>query len=78
MEHCWVDPSTMKGGHGRRLVGHALVVALGLEVTTLVVESDPWAQGFYERLGARHMLNVSRPVCGEPRQLPVLEWPLGD
>lgn len=78
LEHCWVDPSIMKSGHGRRLVGHALVVARGLGARTLVVESDPWAQAFYERLGARHLRNVSRPVCGELRQLPVLEWQLGD
>lgn len=78
LEHCWVDPSAMMGGHGRRLVGHALAVARGLGVTTLAVESDPSAQAFYERLGARHVRDVSRPVCGEPRQLPVLEWQLGD
>lgn len=78
LEHCWVDPSAMKGGHGRRLVEHALAVARGLGASTLSVESDPSAQAFYERLGARHVRNLSRPVCGEPRQLPVLEWWLGE
>ncbi|QXZ11498.1 GNAT family N-acetyltransferase [Pseudomonas sp. AO-1] len=68
----------MNGGHGRRLVEHALAVARGLGVSTLSVESDPSAQAFYERLGARHVRNASRPVCGEPRQLPVLEWWLGE
>jgi hypothetical protein len=40
-------------------------LARGLGVSTLSVESDPSAQAFYERLGARHVRNVSRPVCGE-------------
>ncbi|MFK9097748.1 GNAT family N-acetyltransferase [Pseudomonas guariconensis] len=78
LEHCWVDPSAMGRGHGRRLVDHALAVARGLGVTILAVESDPSARAFYERLGARHVGDVSRPIDGEARSLPILEWRLGD
>ncbi|MGX5725994.1 GNAT family N-acetyltransferase [Metapseudomonas otitidis] len=78
LEHCWIEPSAMGRGHGRRLVEHALAVARGLGAASLTVESDPSARGFYERLGARHVRDASRPVCGQPRQLPVLEWQLGD
>lgn len=78
IEHCWVDPLAMGRGHGRRLVEHALAVARGLGASTLLVESDPSARPFYERLGAKYVRAVSRPVCGEPRQLPILEWQFDD
>ncbi|WP_085694182.1 MULTISPECIES: GNAT family N-acetyltransferase [unclassified Pseudomonas] len=78
LEHCWVDPQSMGGGHGRRLVGHALAVVRGLGVSTLAVESDPSARGFYELLGARYVRDVPRPVCGEPRYLPILKWEFSD
>lgn len=78
LEHCWVDPQSMGSGHGRRLVEHALAVVRGLGANTLTVESDPSARGFYERLGAKHVCDVARPVCGEHRHLPILKWMLSD
>ena len=78
LEHCWVDPQSMGSGYGRRLVGHALAVARGLGVNTLAVESDPSARGFYELLGAQHVRDVPRPVCGELRHLPILKWEFSD
>lgn len=77
LEHCWVDPVAIGNGHGRRLVEHALAVARGMGLDILAVEADPSARVFYERLGARYVRDVSRPVCGEPRRLPILEWQLG-
>lgn len=74
LEHCWVDPQSIGSGHGRHLVEHALSVVRGLGVNTLAVESDPSARGFYERLGAQHVRDMPRPICGEPRYLPILEW----
>lgn len=78
LEHCWVDPQSMGSSYGRRLVGHALAVERGLGVNTLAVESDPSARSFYELLGAQHVRDVPRPVCGEPRHLPIPEWEFSD
>ncbi|NLR76478.1 GNAT family N-acetyltransferase [Leeia aquatica] len=76
IEHCWVDPAYHGGGHGKRLVQHALMVATSMGLKVVWVESDPNAQAFYEKLGAVLDHWADRPVCGEARQLPVLRFQL--
>jgi len=40
----------------------------------VVIESDPFAAGFYTRMGARQTGTVAAPVEGDPnRRLPVFE-----
>jgi len=63
---------------GARLFAHALSRAREKEYTTLTIESDPKAQGFYERIGARKVRENIYALDGTPRALPVLEmalWP---
>jgi ribosomal protein S18 acetylase RimI-like enzyme len=71
LEDLWVDPDCMGRGLGRRLFYEALDVAQASGATTLSVVSDPHAEGFYLRMGARRVdLVPSRP---DGRQLPRLE-----
>jgi ribosomal protein S18 acetylase RimI-like enzyme len=71
LEDLWVDPDCMGRGLGRRLFYEALDVALASGATILSVVSDPHAEGFYLRMGARRVdLVPSRPAG---RQLPRLE-----
>ena len=42
----------------------------------LEIESDPNAQGFYERMGAKKIGEHRGEVDGQPRILPVLEMVL--
>jgi GNAT superfamily N-acetyltransferase len=49
----FVDPGHIGGGVGRRLLEAALAVARACGFVALDVDSDPHAEAFYLRLGAR-------------------------
>ena len=70
----FVDPSAMGSGVGRVLLEDAVASAGERGWTALRVESDPGAEGFYVRHGARRVGRVpSGSVAG--RELPLLELP---
>ena len=70
LEHVWVDPSAHGRGVGRALVEHARSNARGV----IAIVADPHAEGFYFRLGARRVGEISAPMPGAPeRKLPLLE-----
>ncbi len=70
LEHLWVKPEYMQLGIGRQLLRHAIDFCEQQEVTALKIESDPNAQGFYEKLGAKQIGEVqSKPAH---RKLPLL------
>jgi ribosomal protein S18 acetylase RimI-like enzyme len=73
LEHFWVHPESMGKGIGRRLFLHALSSCRAQQMKLLVIESDPNAQGFYEKMGARQIGEVFGEVEGLPRTLPVME-----
>jgi GNAT superfamily N-acetyltransferase len=72
LEHFWVDPDDMGRGVGRALLRHALKHAADHGAKDVEIESDPNAEGFYLRLGARQVGWRSRPVAGTARRLPLL------
>jgi GNAT superfamily N-acetyltransferase len=72
----FVDPSAIGSGVGRALLDDALRYAARLGWSTLRVESDPGAVGFYVAHGARRVGTVpSGSVPG--RELPLLELSVG-
>jgi GNAT superfamily N-acetyltransferase len=71
--HLWVLPSAMGRGIGRRLFQQAAAEAAHRRPGVLRIESDPNARSFYERMGARLVGEVPRPVEETERVLPVLE-----
>jgi len=73
LEHLWIRPSQMGHGVGRALFTHALDRGRAQRCQALEIVSDPNAQGFYERMGARKIGDDLTEVAGEPRQLPILE-----
>jgi GNAT superfamily N-acetyltransferase len=70
LEHLWVVPDRIGRGVGRRLFKHARMIALRRKATIIVIESDPNAAGFYERMGARQTGQTVSAVAGQPRVLP--------
>ncbi|MGH9749245.1 MAG: GNAT family N-acetyltransferase [Candidatus Polarisedimenticolia bacterium] len=54
LDHFWVMPASQGQGVGRAMFEHAMenVRALGPD-GVVVIEADPNAAGFYERMGAR-------------------------
>jgi len=77
LEHVWVAPELQKRGVGRALVQEALGVAARAGARRVEVESDPFAETFYLRLGARRHGERAAPMPGAPeRVLPLLEFVL--
>ena len=70
LEHLWVVPNQIGRGVGRLLFEHARRTALRRKATIIVIESDPNAAGFYDRMGARRTGQTVSTVAGQPRVLP--------
>ncbi|PYN15546.1 MAG: GNAT family N-acetyltransferase [Candidatus Rokuibacteriota bacterium] len=74
LEHFWVEPGWHGRGVGRQLFAHALDRVRALRPGVLVIHADPYAAGFYVRMGARRKGTVSAPVEEDrDRTLPVFE-----
>jgi len=52
LEHLWVDPPAIGGGVGRRLFLAFAEAARHAGAARIVLNSDPYAEAFYHRLGA--------------------------
>jgi len=77
LEHLWVRPAAMGFGIGRALFVHAISRARSRGARTLLIESDPNAEGFYRRLGAQLSGTRRSEVEGEVRELPLLRFEIG-
>ena len=68
----FVEPGEIGEGHGRRLIKHAMAEAVERGYSSMIIEADPNAVGFYQRMGARPV--GTRPSGSIPgRTLPLLE-----
>jgi len=71
LEHMWVDPRHIGRGVGRSMFAHLLRHLRRVGVTRLTIASDPNAEGFYRKLGARRVGSVASTPAG--RHLPLFE-----
>ena len=77
LEHVWVEPGLHRRGIGRLLVRRALDTARERQARVVELLADPYATGFYDRLGARLTGTVSAPMPGaRDRTLPRYEFDL--
>ncbi len=72
LEHLWVVPAWIGAGLGRTLFEHAMRRARELGARTVTIESDPNAEGFYRRMGARRAGENVYEIEGQERALPVM------
>jgi len=70
LEHMWIKPEHIGSGVGRSLFCHVKERAASLNVRVLEISSDPNAEGFYRRMGARRIGDVNSEIEGQPRVLP--------
>ena len=76
LEHFWVEPGQTGLGVGRALFTHALGQARARGAHRIRIESDPNAEPFYAKMGARRVGEAPSIPAG--RMLPVLEYDLAD
>jgi ribosomal protein S18 acetylase RimI-like enzyme len=72
LEHLWVSPEHIGTGVGRALFDHAIRRAAALGAETMRIEADPNAEGFYRRMGARRVGEISYLIDGQKRTLPLV------
>jgi GNAT superfamily N-acetyltransferase len=70
--YLFVEPARMNQGYGRQLWNHAIETAAHLGSRRIFIESDPYAEAFYQAMGARNVGFVSSAVQAN-RKLPLLE-----
>jgi GNAT superfamily N-acetyltransferase len=75
LEDLFVDPSVVRQGHGRRLFEHAADVSRGWGYAAMGFESDPFAEGFYARLGAKRVGSPPSELM-PGRELPLMRLAL--
>lgn len=73
--HLWVDPPAIGTGVGRALFTHAMDTARAAGLSSLMIHSDPHAEGFYLAMGAVRIGDVaSTSIPG--RRIPLLRFSL--
>ena len=72
LEHLWVLPGFMGRGIGRALFHEIARLGHDARWSSLQIVSDPHAEGFYLRLGARRIGEAISDPEGHGRTLPVL------
>jgi GNAT superfamily N-acetyltransferase len=77
LEHLWVAPRFMGQGIGRALFAHAARRGKAMGLVFLMIESDPNAQGFYQKMGALPESFRTSVCCGIVRRLPILRYYMG-
>jgi GNAT superfamily N-acetyltransferase len=76
LENLWVLPEYMGRGVGKRLFLFAVDVARQRGFKRLRLESDPYAEGFYAKLGMFKIGERRADMDGQPRSLPLMELTL--
>ncbi len=73
LDDLWIDPPYIGTGLGKHLWLHALSTARSLGWDHLLIESDPGAEDFYLKMGARR---IGEQRSGVGRLLPLLHFEL--
>ena len=70
LEHLWVAPKHIGTGVGKELFLHAMQRATAHDVSEVRINSDPNAEGFYQKMGAYRIGEVRADMDDKPRTLP--------
>ena len=70
IEHMWIRPEQMGNGVGRALFEHARARAVERGANVLELSADPYAEGFYVRMGAKRIGEIPADMDGQLRVLP--------
>lgn len=74
MDHLFLSPQFHKQGLGRKMVDHAIQTLAGLGGNSCFIFVDPFASGFYEKIGAQFLYDSPSSIAG--RTIPVYQLAL--
>lgn len=74
VDHLFLLPQFHKQGFGRGMVHHALQTLAGLGEKSCFIFVDPFASGFYEKIGAQFLYDSPSSISG--RTIPVYQLAL--
>ncbi len=75
LEYMFIAPDAIGGGFGRKLWKHAVTISRQHSYQTIFISSDPYAETFYEAMGARRIGQSENPIRpGE--MLPLMQYRL--
>lgn len=78
LDHLWVVPAHMGRGIGRALLTAAGQLAAAQGASSLHIDADPYAEAFYQALGAQRIGTIAAPIEGQPeRQRPQMRLTTG-
>jgi len=69
LEHLFIKPEYHKLGIGVSMINHAKQVSRDLGIRNLFIFVDPYAKGFYDRVGAEYLYDSKSSIPG--RIIPV-------
>jgi GNAT superfamily N-acetyltransferase len=72
LNHMFVHPDEIGHGVGRALMEHVIRQAADSDLPNMEIESDPHAEGFYLKMGARRVGARIYKLEGQQRMLPLL------
>ena len=72
LEHLWVSPAWIGSGAGRLLFEHAMDSAASRGASSVKIEADPNAEGFYLRMGAKRTGENIYEIEGHRRVPPLM------
>ena len=75
LEHIFIKPEYHKLGIGVLLINHAKQVSLDLGITDLLIFVDPYAKGFYDKIGAEYLYDSKSSIAC--RMIPVYSLKIG-
>ena len=75
LAHLFIEPQAIGRGYGRLLWLHAVKTAEHLACKAITIQSDPFAEKFYQAMGARRVGEAASTVRPD-RRLPVLRFSL--
>jgi maltose O-acetyltransferase len=72
LEHLFIKPEFHKQGIGMLLINHAKQVSKDMGISDLLIFVDPYAKGFYDKVGADYLYDSKSSIPG--RIIPVYSF----
>lgn len=72
LEHLWISPENIGSGIGKKLMADAIEKAKSFGASSMEIEAEPNALGFYQKQGAVKIGESKSEIEGQTRILPLM------